>query len=308
MTNLEKKRLSIAVIIVTYNEEIHIERCIKNTKKYSDEIYIVDSFSTDKTVKIAKSLKAKVLQNKWKNYSNQFSWALKKIKTKSKWILRLDADEYLEEKLICEISKKLPKLNNDIYGVNFKRKQIFMNKWIKYGGRYPLPLLRLWRNGHGKIEDRWMDEHIVIKKGKTTTFYNNFCDHNLNNLSFFIKKHDIYATREAIDVILYEYKKNDYLNKKNTPFNVFIKRVLKEKFYNRLPLGLRSMFYFIYRYFLLLGFLDGKKGLIFHFLQGFWYRFLVDSKVIELKNAIKNIDKYKNICKKMSSVTGFEIK
>ena len=308
MTYQEKKKLSIAVIIVTYNEEIHIERCIKSAKNYSNEIYIIDAYSTDKTIKIAKSLQAKVLQNKWQNHAEQFKWALKNIKSKAKWLLRLDADEYLEKKLILEIRNRLPEMDSEIYGVNLKRKQIFMNKWIKYGGRYPLPLLRLWRNGYGEMEGKWMDEHIFITKGKTTTFQNNFCDHNLNNLSFFVKKHDAYATKEAIEILLQKYqKKNNYLKIKNTSLNVFLKRFIKEKIYNKLPMVLRSLFYFIYRYFVLVGFLDGKKGLIFHFLQGFWYRFLVDSKVVELENEIKNLKKFRHILKKLSLVTGLKI-
>ena len=95
----------------------------------------------------------------------------------------------------------MPNINKDIVGINLKRKHMFMDKWIKFGGRYPLILLRLWRNGHGYIEDRWMDEHIMVEGGKTITLKNSFCDHNLNNLSFFINKHDWYAGREVVDIL-----------------------------------------------------------------------------------------------------------
>lgn len=300
----------ISVVILTYNEEIHIERCIKSAKKYSNNIFVIDSYSTDKTVEISQSLNANILQNKFINYSKQFSWALNNIKFKTDWILRLDADEYLENDLILEINNKLPTLDKEIVGINFKRKHIFLNKWIKYGGRYPLILLRLWRNGHGYIENRWMDEHILIKNGKTTLFKNNFCDHNLNNLSFFTNKHDWYASREAIDILLEELNYNDNkdkLEKKNTSSNAFFKRTLKEKLYNNLPIGLRSSFYFIYRYFFLLGFLDGNKGFIYHFLQGFWYRVLVDSKLLEFKEAIKNLKDKKKILEKLSEVSKLKL-
>ena len=297
--------LDIAVVILTYNEERHIERCIQSIKKYSDNIYIIDSYSTDNTIQICKSLNVNILQNKFINQSKQFTWALDNINFKTEWTLRLDADEYLEDNLIIEIKNKLPNINKDIVGINLKRKHIFMDKWIKFGGRYPLILLRLWRTGHGYIEDRWMDEHIMVEGGKTITLKNNFCDHNLNNLSFFINKHDWYAGREVVDILLDNLKiKNDKkkLSTKNTSFNVSLKRFFKESFYNKLPIGLGPLLYFLYRYIFLLGFLDGKVGLIYHFLQGFWYRFLVESKLVEYKKTIKGLDNNDEIIKKLSEL------
>ena len=297
--------LDISVIILTYNEEKHIERCIKSIKKYSDNIYIIDSYSTDNTIAISKSFNSTILQNKFINQSKQFNWALDNIDFKTEWILRLDADEYLEDNLIIEIKNKLPNINKDIVGINLKRKHMFMDKWIKFGGRYPLILLRLWRNGHGYIEDRWMDEHIMVEGGKTITLKNSFCDHNLNNLSFFINKHDWYAGREVVDILSDKLKIKDEkkkLSTKNTSFNVSLKRFFKESFYNKLPIGLGPLLYFLYRYIFLLGFLDGRVGLIYHFLQGFWYRFLVESKLVEYKKAIKSLDNNDEIIKKLSEL------
>ena len=297
--------LDIAVVILTYNEERHIERCIQSIKKYSDNIYIIDSYSTDNTIQICKSLNVNILQNKFINQSKQFTWALDNIDFKTEWILRIDADEYLEENLIIEIKNKLPNINKDIVGINLKRKHMFMDKWIKFGGRYPLILLRLWRNGHGYIEDRWMDEHIMVEGGKTITLKNSFCDHNLNNLSFFINKHDWYAGREVVDILSDKLKIKDEkkkLSTKNTSFNVSLKRFFKESFYNKLPIGLGPLLYFLYRYIFLLGFLDGKAGLIYHFLQGFWYRFLVESKLVEYKKVIKGLDNNDEIIKKLSEL------
>jgi len=306
---MQQDNKKISVIILTFNEEMHIERCIQSAKKYSDFIYIVDSFSTDKTVSIAKSHNVNILQNKFVNYSHQFSWALNNINFKTDWIMRLDADEYLSDELINEMNSTLKNINNEIVGINFKRRHIFMNRWIKHGGRYPLILLRLWRKNLGQIEKRWMDEHIIIKKGKTITLKNFFSDHNLKNLSFFIKKHDWYASREAIDIILLSLKKNiNELNVENSSLNASIKRNLKENLYNYLPIGLRPFLYFLYRYFFLLGFLDGKEGFIYHFLQGFWYRFIVDCKLIEFKKEIKNLNNYDDILKKLAFVSGLNIK
>lgn len=295
----------ITTIILTYNEEIHIERCLKLAKKYSKEIYLVDSYSDDKTILIAKKFGAKILQNKFVNYSQQFSWALKKINIKTPWTLRLDADEYLEDKLVEELNYKLKHLSKNIVGINFKRKHIFMNKWIKYGGRYPLILLRLWRTGKAFIEDRWMDEHMVIKEGKQITFKNCFCDHNLKDLNFLINKHNWYASREAVDKLIAKLKLNkqsyNSLNIINSALKTGLVRLIKNNFYNKLPFGIGPFLYFMYRYFFLIGFLDGFRGFIYHFMQGFWYRCLVDAKVLEYQQLIKKIKSKKNKLKILSS-------
>ena len=223
--------LDISVIILTYNEEKHIERCIKSIKKYSDNIYIIDSYSTDNTIAISKSFNSTILQNKFINQSKQFAWALDNINFKTEWILRIDADEYLEDNLIIEIKNKLPNINKDIVGINLKRKHMFMDKWIKFGGRYPLILLRLWRNGHGYIEDRWMDEHIMVEGGKTITLKNSFCDHNLNNLSFFINKHDWYAGREVVDILSDKLKIKD--EKKKIEYKKHFVQCFSKKIFQR---------------------------------------------------------------------------
>jgi len=300
----------ITTIILTHNEELHIKRCIELAKTYSNKIYIVDSYSDDKTVEIAKSIGANVLQNKFINYSQQFSWALRNINIKTEWTLRLDADEYLEKKLVDEIDQRIDKLPSNIVGINFKRKHIFMNKWIRFGGRFPLILLRLWRTGQGYIENRWMDEHIILNNGKTITFKECFCDHNLKNLKFFIKKHDWYADREAVDILAKKmnlFNQNNNLNLKNSSFKASSTRIIKNNIYNNLFFGIGPTLYFIYRYIILLGFLDGKEGLIYHFLQGFWYRFLIDAKVFEFYNEIKDLKSVQDKIKKLSEITNLEL-
>lgn len=299
----------ITTIILTYNEQKHIKRCIVSAKKFSKFIYVIDSFSNDKTVKIAKSLGVKILRNKFVNYSQQFSWALENIKIKTPWTLRLDADEYLEENLIKELNQKLLSLPEDITGISFKLKEIFMNKWMRFGGR-TLNLLRLWKTNQGYIENRWMDEHILLKKGKKIKFNFFFCNHNINDISFFISKHNWYASREAIDRIIDQhnlFNKKKEINKKNSTTKAYLTRLLKTKIYNNLPFGFGPFLYFIYRYVILFGFLDGKEGLIYHFLQAYWYRFLIETKIIEYNNQIVNIKKKKDKLKKLYEITGLKL-
>lgn len=279
----------IAVILLTKDEEIHIARAITCVKSFAHSIHVVDSGSTDRTCDIARALGAEVLTHRWKNYADQFQWACDNISTDADWFLRLDADELLEPDLVATIGRELPKVPPEVAGIIFDRKHIFMGRWIRHGGRYPLRLLRLFRRGRGHIEQRWMDEHILVD-GPTLHFAGGFADHNLNDLTFFTSKHNGYATREALDALIERHQLQPRQDDEQ-PLNrqARIKRFIKLKIYNRLPFYVSASGYFFYRYFLQLGFLDGVEGLCYHFLQGYWYRFLVGAKVLEMERELAGL-------------------
>lgn len=281
----------ISVIILTFNEEKHIKRCIESLLPCVKEIFIIDSKSTDKTIEICEELGAKVYQNQWKTYAEQFQWGLDNCPIQTNWIMRMDADEYLLPELESEIKSKLNTIDSEISGIYLKRRVYFLGKWIKHGGYYPIKLLRIWRYGSGSIEQRWMDEHIKLNYGKTLEFENDIVDDNLNNLTWWTIKHNSYATREAVDYLVLKHKINALgsinVSSKSSRQDES-KRWYKDNIYNKLPLFLRVVIYFFYRYFIKLGFLDGKKGLIWHVLQGFWYRFLVDAKIYQIEKLAKD--------------------
>lgn len=280
--------LNITVIILTFNEELHIRRCIDNVKEFAKEIYVIDSLSTDNTATIAESMGAKVIPHKWPgNQAAQFNWALDNIDIKTEWILRLDADEYLLPELITELKEKTPNLEKSITGVTFKRRHIFLGRWMKRG-TYPVMILRMFRKGKAVCEQRLMDEHIELLEGENITFENDFVDHNLNDLSWWAQKHVGYAVREAAELLDIEFNitGND-TGERNLSEKTLKKRKLKLK-YAKKPLFWRSFAYFCYRYFFKLGFLEGKEGFLWSFLQGWWYRTLVDAKVYEIKKACGN--------------------
>lgn len=279
----------LAVVILTHNEERHIARALRSVADIATERFVVDSFSTDSTVAVARAEGAVVLQHPFENYARQFQWALDNAPITAGWVMRLDADEVVEPDLAEEIGRRLPRLGPETVGINLKRKHIFLGRWIRHGGRWPLVLLRIWRHGHGRIEDRWMDEHMIVSGGAIVTFRGAFADHNLNDLTFFISKHNRYASREAIDILNQRFQlfPREDLSLEKTSFQAVVKRLLKERFYNKLPLGFGSFLYFLWRYFGQLGFLDGQQGLIYHFLQAYWYRFLVSAKVYELENLLE---------------------
>jgi glycosyltransferase involved in cell wall biosynthesis len=283
--------LDLSVIILTYNEEIHIRRCLDNITSIAKDIFIIDSFSTDRTLDIAKEYKqVHILQNKWENnYAKQFNWGLANAPIRTQWVLRLDADEYLLPKLIAELREKLPLLPIDVNGIIFNRRHIFMDKWMKRG-IYPVKLLRVFRYGKGMCEQRLMDEHIQLTEGRAVEFEHDFCDHNLNNLSWFCHKHVNYAIREAVDLLdieldltgAAESDENKQISKQAQ------KKRMKKHQYVKQPLFWRAFAYFCYRYFLKGACLDGKEGFLWTFLQGWWYRTLVDAKVFEIKRACGN--------------------
>jgi glycosyltransferase involved in cell wall biosynthesis len=273
----------ISVIILTFNEEKHIERCLRSVLLFTDKILIIDSGSTDKTVAIAEGLGAIVRHNSWVTYAAQFNFGIQNNPFQTRWLMRMDADEYVMPALAAEINDELNRLSEDTTGIYVKRRVMFMNQWMKHGGYYPIWLLRIWQRGKGMCEELWMDEHIKLFEGKTIQFKNDIVDHNLNNLTWWTQKHNLYAIREVIDLLDIKY---NFANTDRVAPNLFgtqdqRKRYLKLK-YASLPLFTRPFLYFFYRYFIKLGILDGKKGVIWHFLQALWYRFLVDAKLFEV--------------------------
>jgi glycosyltransferase involved in cell wall biosynthesis len=288
------KKSPVSVIILTYNEGHNIEKCLKSVYKWTEAILIVDSHSTDRTVEIASKYTDKIYQHPFETQAQQFNWALDNLPLVTDWIMRLDADEMVTPELSDEIHDILHTLPSDVNGLYLKRRVYFGGKWIKHGGYYPTWLLRIFRRGKGRCEDRLMDEHIVVTEGKAVQLKNDIIDYNRKGLSFWIDKHNRFATREMLEILAEgsgnHNSNNMSVNASSAGFQQSRKRWLKNNVYLEFPLFLRAFLYFIYRYFFRLGFLDGKEGLIFHFLQGFWYRFLVDAKIYEYQKGLRDKD------------------
>lgn len=277
--------LSITAIILTRDEELHLERCIASIRDLVSRIVVVDSFSSDATIDIAKRLGAEIFQRAFRNHADQFQWGVDAAAPTTDWILRLDADEYFEPALGDELRASLPALGADVTGLYLRRKVIFRDTWIRHGGYYPTFLLRLWRNGCGRIEQRWMDEHIVLTRGAARKSQENFVDHNLAGITAWTDKHNRYATRQMVDFLNLEYGffPGDAAIDREAGSQARAKRFLRNRIFARAPLYLRGLLYFFQRYFLRLGFLDGRDGFVFHFLQGLWNWILIDAKIDEAR-------------------------
>lgn len=278
--------LDLSVIILTYNEELHIRRCLEKIAPYVKQVFIIDCFSSDKTLEIAREYpNVMILQNKWINYATQFNWALNNAPIRTKWVLRLDADEYLSDRLITELTQKLNTLDEKYTGIVIPLQRVFFGKNINHGIAKGIKMLRIFQYGKAKSEVRMMDEHIELIEGESIEFSGSFSDDNLNDISWWTTKHIGYAVREAIDLLDIEYNLTgsaSHTEQSKIDSQALAKRRKKQSYATK-PLFLRSFLYFIYRYIVKGGFLDGKEGFLWDFLQGWWYRTLVDAKVLEAR-------------------------
>jgi glycosyltransferase involved in cell wall biosynthesis len=283
----------ITIIILTYNEEKNLPSLLKSIEGITPNIYIVDSYSIDKTMNYIKKSGFKYKQNQFENYSIQRNFAQQSNPFKTEWVLHLDADEPISSSLKSWLIKNFPKLKEDYDGFMFSRKTLFMGKWIRFGGQYPNFHLRLFKSKKGRCEDKAYDQHYivngVVKKIKNAEIINTV----MNNLDDFIISHNRWATKEASEQILMVSQGEIEAKFFGNPIQRL--RWLKLNIFGRSPLFFRAFLYFFYRYIIRLGFLDGKQGLIFFVLQSFWFRFLIDSKVFEKQLLLKREKKEKAI-------------
>ena len=273
-----------SIIILTFKEEENIRRCLDSINDFTDDIIIVDSFSTDATLKICEKYGCRVFQHAFTNQALQFNWALDTVPWERPWILRLDADEVLPDKLKQELREVTATCGPEVTGIYLNRRMYFMNHWLKHGGLYPHYILRVFRRGAGRYEEK-TEEHFVLTSGRAIYAKNDFLEDNRQNtLKYWLKKHDDLSDGEIRDTLL--ETRNPGLDLKEDLFGNKVERTrwLKTRVYANSPLFFRAFFYFIHRYFLRLGFLDGVPGLIFHVLQAFWYRFYIDARIYEARS------------------------
>jgi glycosyltransferase involved in cell wall biosynthesis len=283
------KMNEFSFIILTYNEEIHLGRLLNSIKELNALVFILDSGSNDETLKIAERFGCVIKTNPFENHPKQWDFALNNFEIKTPWIIGLDADQYLSDELLQRLKNFG---NNDIAdeidGIYFNRKNYFKGRWIKHGGYFPKYLLKMFKTGKGHSDLNENMDHRFIVSGKTVVWKDGYLiEENLkeNNLSFWIEKHNRYSSLVAKE----EIERRNKLRVQTIKAKLFGSPDEKIAFYKKLwwslPLFIRPFIYFFYRYFIKLGFLDGKEGLIFHYLQAFWFRFVVDAKIWEMRKA-----------------------
>ncbi|MGA9753781.1 MAG: glycosyltransferase family 2 protein [Desulfobaccales bacterium] len=284
----------VSVIILTYNEEANIRACLESCRDLTEEIFIVDSFSSDKTLGIGREYTDKIYQNAWVHWAHQRNWALDNLPISYEWVLFLDADERLTDGLKQEIVNIFAGNNPSVEGYHIKRNFYFLGRWLKHGGYQADYILRLIKRKQARSIGSGAREYVTVL-GKLGRLKNPMIHEDKKDLAFWIDKHNKLARLEAEESIRLEsqqglMKQLDYLEKPKIEHSYRI--WLRDNVWAMMPLFIRPLFYFFYRYIYQLGFLDGKEGLIYCFLHGLWYPFLGDAKYFELKKGLqKNIKK-----------------
>jgi len=256
----------LSVLIITYNEEIHLEHCLRSLAGWVDEIFVVDSFSTDRTVEIARSFGAHVVQHEFQYHAQQKNWALSNLPLHGEWILLLDADERVPTSLREEILAKIG-VPSQLNAFWMRYRLMFYGKWIRHCGWYPVWILRLVRRSVVSIEDRRIDEHAVVP-GTTGYLKNDLIHENFRDMHAWIAKHNCYSSRSAAMFLGHE---TSGVEPKLFGNQAERKRFIKEKIWRHLPA--RGLLYFFYLYIVRLGFLDGRLGLLFCTMRGIFEHF-----------------------------------
>lgn len=284
-----KHPLPISVIILTFNEERNIRECLESVKDLGAELFIVDSGSVDRTLDIAKEYTSQIFVHPFENYSRQRNWAFENLPLKTEWILNMDADHRMTAELAEELKKRFSnQISPHITGFLSSRKTMFMGKWIRFGGHYPTYHAILFRRGFGSCEDRLYDQHFKVT-GTVQKLHGDIEDRITDSLATFITRHNKWSDLEAFEQHIDGLTNNTGLIEGSLIGNPIQQRRFLKNLYDRFPLFFRPFIYFTVRYFFRMGFLDGRRGLIFHFLQCFWFRFLIDAKVYELKRLKETI-------------------
>ena len=272
----------LSVVVLTFNEARNLPACLASVAGLASQTFVVDSGSTDCTLEIAARHGATVVHHPFESHARQWQWALASLPLAGEWVLALDADQSLTPELRDEIGSRLSTWNVTTCGAYINRRQIFRGRWIRYGGYYPKYLLKLFRRSAVTLDETDLVDHHFAVAGSTVLLNHDLIEDNQNEreIAVWIEKHNRYAVRQARE------EQARWVEARNPPWGnpfgspdertLFLKRV-----WNRLPLFVRPAGYFFYRYVLRFGFLDGKEGFVFHYMQAFWYRLLVDINRVE---------------------------
>ena len=272
----------ISVVVLTWNESANIDACLASVRGWTSALFVVDSGSTDDTRERAVRAGAQVFLHSFETHTRQWQWALEQLPIDTGWVLALDADQRVTPELRESLTRTLTgEAAAGLAGGFVNRRQIFRGRWIRHGGYYPKYLLKLFRRDVVSLDARDLVDHHFHVDGPTAVLDGDLVEDNQNEaaIAVWIDKHNRYARLQAIQ----EMRERREGAPRGRLFGSPDDRVawLKAR-WRGLPLYIRPCLYFAYRYIIRLGFLDGREGFVFHVLQAFWYRLLVDINMSEL--------------------------
>ncbi len=273
--------LPLSVVILTHNEAHNLPDCLASVQGWAGELFVVDSGSNDETVAIAEAAGATVVSHPFENYARQRNWAQDNLPFRHEWLLHLDADERVTPELQRSIRSFFQSgKHHQVNGAYFSRRTVFMGRWIKHGGHYPVYHTRLYRRDKGYCENLPYDQHFLVDS-PTVKLEGDLIDVLTSDLDTWTFRHIRWAGKESAHTLQRQQETAHQVAADLSGTPIEQRRWLKKQLFGRVPLLWRAFGYFFFRYVILLGFLDGKEGLIFHFLQGCWFRFYIDAKMYE---------------------------
>ncbi|NEU07353.1 glycosyltransferase family 2 protein [Flavihumibacter sp. R14] len=278
-------------VILTFNEEEHLPRLLESVKDLNAETFILDSGSTDNTLSICGIYGVETSFNQFENHPKQWDAALKAFNFRTPWLVCLDADQIVTPELYQQLQHFQDSAHQDIDGIYFNRKNYFKGRWLRFGGYYPKYLLKMFRTGKGFSDLHENMDHRFVVPGKTLIWQKgHILEENLkeNEISFWISKHNRYSDLLAHEEIERMNKLRIQTIRPDLMGSPDERTAWLKNLWWKLPRFIRPFFYFTYRMIFQLGILDGRRGILFHFLQGFWFRIIVDVKIEEILKEKKN--------------------
>ena len=277
--------IACTVVVLTFNEEQNLAACLDSVRRWAANVFVVDSGSTDATISIADAHGATVVSRPFETHARQWQWALATLPISTDWVLALDADQQVSPELAAAIAAHVA-APGDARGAFVCRRQVFRGKWIRFGGYYPKYLLKLFRRDAVTIDDGDLVDHHFTVADRTVKLDGDLIEDNRNEarIADWTAKHNRYAVLQAQQEMRERRQRSRLGIGALTGAPDVRIRYLKQVWAG-LPLFARPCVYVFYRYILRFGFLDGKQGFVFHVLQGFWYRLLVDINIDELRQA-----------------------
>ena len=273
----------ISAVVLCCNEDVNIRHCLQSVHDFCD-VFVVDSGSTDQTVQICREFTSNIYSHEYVNHATQWQWALTELPLHTEWVLALDADFVVSDRLKADLAERLPFLEDDVAGLYVRHRYVFGGGAIRFGGtkQYWLRVVRVKRASADTSD--LVDFRFVVQ-GKTERLRSDVTEYNRHDddISTWLRKQDKFSLRLAIEE---ELRRRRALAWQKAPrfFGNSDERItwLRDRWLS-LPLFVRPVLYFLYRYVLALGFVDGRAGFLYHFLQGWWLRTVVDWKILSMR-------------------------
>jgi glycosyltransferase involved in cell wall biosynthesis len=274
----------ISTIVLTHNEEQNIGYCLESLRG-STEIFVVDSGSTDRTIDICKQFNVQIFHHSYTNHASQWQWAFDNLPISTPWILALDADFVVSPVLLEKIIRETGKVPDDVDGIYVRHLYKFGWGTIRFGGTKK-HWLRIVRRGRARADRGDLVDFRFVVDGRVLVWHEMVVEYNRkdDDISVWLGKQDKFALRLAVEEELRRRGLHGWEGRPRLIGTTDERFAWLRDRWLGLPLFVRPIIYFLYRYVIAAGALDGRAGFLYHVLQGFWLRLIVDWKTVQLRS------------------------